>query len=182
MVFSRTASSKKLIKPSSGVAFFFALGRFFAKSFSRPNCHWRQQERPTRKENCCNPERSGAKGSHGGIFPFRLHQPPAHLDDQTSASIVGWRTPRNDQQQCRRRLSRWCRSAPIVRRSRRQSWWPGSPMAFDWNGRDCQPINWRMFFVCFPPCHVPTRFPAEGLPAPGSGGWPQEHQRTRPAG
>ena len=28
-----------------------------------------------------------------------------------------------------------------------------------------------MFFGCFPPCHVPTRFPAEGLPAPGCGGW-----------
>jgi GTP-binding protein len=33
-----------------------------------------------------------------------------------------------------------------------------------------------------PLCHVPTRFPAEGLPAPGSSGWPQEHQRTRPPG
>ncbi|MBK8318308.1 MAG: transposase [Betaproteobacteria bacterium] len=56
------------------------------------------------------------------------------------------------------------------------------PAAFGWNGRHCRLSSWRMFFGCFPPCHVPTRFPAEGLPAPGCGGWPQEHQRTRPAG
>ena len=61
------------------------------------------------------------------------------------------------------------------RRSFCRNWRLGSPMAFDWSGRRCRLINWRRFCGYFLRCHVPNRFRAKGLPAPGSGGWSQEH-------
>ena len=54
------------------------------------------------------------------------------------------------QQQHQQRLSRWCQSASVIRRSRCRHSRPGSPMVFDWNGQYRRPINWRIFFSCLP--------------------------------
>ena len=61
-------------QPSFEVASAFLVGssQLGADPPCRPNCHGRKQQQSAGKNDCSNPEESGAKGTHGRHSPIQM--------------------------------------------------------------------------------------------------------------